>query len=103
MQCDLGRFNAALANAIENFGSEVEAGGGGGDRSALVGVDGLIAVAVVGRVSAVDVGRKWNMADAVESGEEIIGGAEGIEADGALAEFAAGENFGLQVVVLAEK
>jgi len=31
VQCDLGAFNAALMNAVEDFWSEVKAGCGGGD------------------------------------------------------------------------
>ena len=31
MKRDLGGYNSALADAVENLGSEVQAGGGGGD------------------------------------------------------------------------
>ncbi len=43
VQGDLGGFDAALADAIENFGSEMETRGGSGNRSSLARVDGLIA------------------------------------------------------------
>jgi hypothetical protein len=75
----------------------VEAGGGGGDGSALAGVDGLIAVAIGGGVGAGDVGRERDVADFFHASEEV---AHRSEADAALAEFAAGDDLGLELVVI---
>jgi hypothetical protein len=106
VQSDIDGFDAALADAVENFSCEVKAGGGGGDRSAVLGVDGLIALAIVGGIRARDVGRKRDVADAVEGGKEVVGlipPTAGLKADATLAEFGARENLGLQFVVFAEK
>lgn len=78
---DLG---AALAAGAEDFGGEVEAGGGCGDGARVLGEDGLVALAVRLGVGALDVGRQGDMADFVEEGEQI----GGVEDQGALAEFA---------------
>jgi hypothetical protein len=74
----------------------------------MLGVNRLIALAVVGRIWARDVGREWDVADAIESGEEIVTALKAalkdrLKADAALAEFRAGKNLGLQFVTLAEK
>jgi len=60
----------------------------------------------VGRIRTRDVGWERDVADAIESGEEIVHGlndALGLEADLALAEFGAGQDLGLQFVLLAEE
>jgi hypothetical protein len=69
---DFRGLDATLADAVENFLSEMEAGGGSGYRSSLLGVDGLIALAIAGRIGARDVGRKRDVANAIEGGEEIV-------------------------------
>jgi hypothetical protein len=97
---DLRGFDATVVEAGQNFRSEVEAGGGGGDGSALTGVDGLIAVAVGGGISAGDVRRKRDVADLLDPGEEVVCQSE---ADVAFAKFAAGEDLGLEFVVVAAK
>jgi hypothetical protein len=101
---DFSGLDAAVAYAVENFLSEVEAGGGSGYRSTLLGVDGLIALAIARRVGAGNVGWERDMADAIEGSEEIVRGLKGgLEADTALAELGAGEDFSLQFVFLAEE
>ena len=55
--------------------------------------DGLVAVAVVSGVVAVDVGRQRHVADAFEDGVEVWRGGE---AQGAFAELAGGEDFGFE-------
>ena len=45
-------------------GVKCKAGGGSGDRSALLRVDGLVAIAVARRIFARDVGRQRDVADA---------------------------------------
>ena len=49
MQRYLDGLDSALPDSVEDFRSEMEAGGGGGDRAVVAGVDGLV-VALVGRV-----------------------------------------------------
>ena len=75
----------------------MEAGSGSGGRASFIGEDGLIAGAVFLRVGfgfgAVDVGREWEMADAVECGVEV--GDRG-EAEGAFAEVGGGEDGGCE-------
>src|SRR5260370_41023850 len=78
----------------------MEAGGRSGYRSALLSINSLIAVAVAGRIGARYVRRKRNMADAIENPVKII---DRLEADAALAEFGAGENFGLEFSVTPEQ
>ncbi len=64
----------------------------------------MIAFAIAGRIGTRDVGREWDVADAIENAEEVfVPISGGIEADVALAEFGAGDDFGVQFVVLAEK
>lgn len=100
VESDLGGLDSAGVQRAENFRSEVQAGGGSGDRSELAGVDSLVAVAVGGRVRAGDVRGERDMSDALDGGEEILAGGE---ADAAFSEFAAGGDFGLQLVAIAEK
>lgn len=105
---DLGGFGTTLADAVEDFWSEMKAGGGSRDRSILLGVNGLVAIEVARRIGARDVGWKRDVADAVEKGEEIvfvkvIFSGKRMKADAAFAELGAGKNFGLQFVVLPEK
>jgi len=100
VQRDFGGFNAAVADAVEDLRREVKAGGGSGYRSALFGVDGLIAVAIVRGVRARDVGRQRDVADLIECGEEIVHAMSGREADAALAEFGAGQDLSLKFVAI---
>jgi len=104
MEGDFGGLDSALAEAVEGFRGEMKAGGRGGCRSALLGVDGLIAVAIAGKIRAGDVGREWDVSDAVEDREKIVCSLKGgLKADAALAEFRAGEDLGLQLILLAEE
>jgi len=100
---DFSGLDAAPADTAENLLSEMEAGGGGGYRSALLGVDGLIALAIARRVRAGNVGRERDMADAIEGGEEVVHAGSGREADVALAELGAGEDLGLKFVLVTEE
>src|SRR5437879_10136210 len=58
MQCDLYGLDSALADAVENFRSEVKAGGRGCDRSALLGIDGLVALTIARGIRTRDVRRE---------------------------------------------
>lgn len=93
---DFRGFDVAIAQAGENFSSEVKSCGRGGYGSALTSIDGLIAVAIGGGIGTRNVGRKRNVADGIEGSEEILAGRE---ADMALAEFSAGDDLGLELVV----
>jgi hypothetical protein len=68
---DLDGFDAASLELAEDFGCEVESGGGGSDGTALAGVDGLVTVAVGGTIVAGDVGGEWDMTERFERREEI--------------------------------
>jgi hypothetical protein len=100
MQCDVGRLDPALANAIEDFWSEMKSGRGGGYRTPLLRIDGLIAFAIAGRILTRDVGREGHVSDAIENGMEIV---NRLEANAAFTEFPSAENFGLQLIVFTEK
>jgi len=52
------------------------------------------------RIRPRNVGREWDVADAIENGVEIV---NRLEANMALAEGGAGENFCLQFIALAKK
>ena len=92
-------LDAAVVEAGEDLRSEVEASCGGGDRSALSGVDGLVAVAVGSRIVAGDVRRKRDVADSFYSCEKVVHRSE---TDVALAKFAAGDDLSLELVIIAE-
>jgi len=85
--------DANLPELREDLGSEVQAGGGGGGRAGFVREDGLIAVAVLDAVVAMDVWRERHVADFVEDRVEV---GRGHEAEGAFAELSGGENFGFE-------
>src|SRR5579872_3776081 len=97
---DFGGFNSAGSDPGKNFGSEVKAGGRGGDRSTLASIDGLIALAIGGGIFAGDVGREGDVSDLVDTNDTII---DGIKADAALSERAAGDDLGPEFVVVAEQ
>ena len=100
VECNLGGFDSPSTDAGENPGGEVKTGGGGGDGSALMGVDGLVAFAVSGGIFAGDVGRKRDVSDLVDAGEKIV---DGVEADAALSERSAGDDFGAERAVFSEE
>jgi len=113
VQGDIDGLDAALADAVKDFRREMEAGGRSGHGAALAGIDGLIAFAVIffavifaaifkakGRIRPRNVGREWDVADAIENGVEIV---NRLEANMALAERGAGENFRLQLIALTKK
>ncbi len=97
MQCDLGNFNPAGTYSSEDFGREVQAGGRRCYRSPRLGVDGLVALpvrrAVFTVAPAVNVGRKGDVSNALDSGKEI---GDWGESDEPLAKTAAVHNFRFQ-------
>ena len=108
VQGDIDGLDAALADAVEDFRCEMEAGGRSGYGAPVAGIDGLIAFAVIfavifaamGRIRPRNVRREWDVADAIENGVEIV---NRLEANMALAERGAGENFRLQFIALPKK
>lgn len=97
---DLGGFYATVVEAGQNLRREVKTGGGCGDGSALAGVYGLIAVAIGAGIGAGDVGRKRDVADCFHASEEVVHRGE---TDVALAKLAAGDDLGLELVLIAEE
>jgi hypothetical protein len=51
----------------------------------------LVALTIAGRIRASDIRRERDVADAIESGEEVVGR---LKADAALAEFSARQDLG---------
>src|SRR5258708_16632204 len=72
MQRDVGGLDASLADAIDDFWGEMKAGGGGSHRAALPSVDGLIALAIAGRIRTGDLGGEGDVDDGVENGVGIV-------------------------------
>jgi len=97
---NLSGFDAAGADAVEYFRRKVKPCGRSGHGTTFASVDGLIAVAVGGRIGAGNVGRERDVADAFHASEEILCRRE---ADVALAEFAASDDPGLKFIVIAEE
>jgi hypothetical protein len=96
MEGDKRLFGAGLAAAGQDFGGEVESGGRRGDGTVLAGIDGLVAIAVGGRIGALDVGREGDVAEALEGGIEI---RVAVKPDGALAELAPGNNLAFEALI----
>ena len=86
-------LDAVLLEFREDFGGKVEAGSGGCGASDFVGEDGLVAVAILRAVVAVDVGGERHVAYFVEDGVEVWGWGE---AQGAFAEVGSSQNFGFE-------
>ena len=97
VQGDLGDFNSASANLVQDFRREVQSGGRRGHRSChgprRLGVDGLVAIAVGCPVVAVDIRGKGHVSDALDAGKEI---RDGSESDAAFPKTAALGDLGLQ-------
>ena len=53
VQSNLDGFDSALADAVEDFSREMKAGSRRGHRSALLGINGLIALAIGQRIRRV--------------------------------------------------
>ena len=66
MQGYFGAADAVCLQLVQQFGSEVQAGGGGGNGALMLGVNGLVAF-VVGCVGcALDIGRQRQAAGLFE-------------------------------------
>src|ERR1700722_5339085 len=75
---------ASGANLLQDLRCEMQASGGCGYGTALLGKDGLIAFPVGCLVMAPDVWRQRNMSQKLQAGEKIINGGK---TEQALAEF----------------
>src|SRR5271165_3246795 len=95
LQRDLGSFDSALANAVEDLGRKVQARGRSSDRTAWLGVNGLILLAIGRRVGAVDVRRQRDVPNPLQHAEEIV---NRMETEMALAERAAPDDLGREIV-----
>ena len=71
----------------------MQAGGGRRYRSPLLGEDGLVSLAISVRVIAMNIGREWHMANAIEDGEEIVDRGE---LEQPIAELSALKDFGFE-------
>ena len=93
---DVRLFGAGCAAAVQHLRREVKPGGRRRDGASFAGEDGLVALAVGGRIGALDVGRQGHVADALEGGVEI---PIAVKADGAFAEFRARDDLAFQPFV----
>src|SRR4051812_38875730 len=91
VQRDLRDLNAAFFDLRQDLRREVQAGGRSGDRAALARVDGLVTVAIEGRILAGDVRWKRHVTELLDLGKKV---GNGIKAERPLAEFAAADDFG---------
>jgi hypothetical protein len=109
VQSDLRGLDFVLTDALKDFRSEVKSGSGRGDRPTLLRINSLIALSITEGIRPGDVGRERDVADAIEHGEELVdasiinGSTDGLKADAAFSELAAGQDLSLQFVALAEK
>ena len=88
--------DALFSQTVKHFWSEVEAGGGGGHGAVVLGIDGLVALLVVGVGGAFDVGWERNFAVVLQpfgEGNGVVIPAEG-HLEGAFNVFAFGGGHG---------
>src|SRR5437868_2358897 len=71
MQRNLGRFNASLAEAPEDFSCEMQSRSRRCHRATLAGIDRLIALAIGRAVEAVNIRRQRHVTDALDSSKKI--------------------------------
>src|SRR5947209_10083909 len=93
MQGDFRDIDAVLADAGENFRSEMQAGSRGGHTVLLLRIDSLIAFAIFGAVGAADIGRQRHMSDALHHSKEVI---YRVEPQCPLTKFATSGDFSLE-------
>src|SRR6266568_5912868 len=100
VQCNFCSFDAAVFHPPEDLRGEVQTGGGCGHRTALPGIDRLIAFAIAGTILAGNIGRQRHVAETIDGAKEIRGWSE---TDPALAEASPRQHFGLKFVIIPEK
>ena len=89
VQCDFGDLDAPFADSSKNLGREVQTRRGGGDRSTLFRVHGLVAFMVARSIFPVDIRRQGHVADLLHKIEESF---ERRKANVSLAERAASDH-----------
>src|SRR5208282_462985 len=98
VQRDLGNFNPACTNLLQDLRREMQAGGWrchrSCGRSRRLGIHRLVTVAVRWPVVAVDIRRKRHVSNALDAGKEI---GDRSEANAALAKTAATDDFGFDL------
>src|SRR5271157_1118035 len=95
VQRDLGSFDSALANAVQDVRREVQTRSRRGDRTQWLGVNGLILLPVGRRIRAIDVRRQRDVPNPFQHAEEIV---NRIEAEMTLAKRAASDDLGREIV-----
>ena len=100
VQRDLGNFDPPRSDAIQDLGSEMQAGGRRGHGTTLSRVNRLVAVPVGSPILTPDVGRQRDMPEPIKSGEKVFGR---FKADAPFAESSASDYFRLQSVGIAEE
>src|SRR5580704_19711093 len=86
-------LDIVLLQLSEDFGREVKAGSRGGGRAWFVREDGLVAVAVVGPVVAMNIGRQRHVAYFVEDSVEVLCR---IETKSAFSELSSSDDLGFE-------
>ncbi|MCY1430792.1 hypothetical protein D9M71_467470 [compost metagenome] len=76
VQGDERGFHALRADRLEQRLVEVQPGGGCGHRAGALGVDRLVALAVVRFVRTIDVGRQRHVADPLQQRQHFLGEAQ---------------------------
>src|SRR5215472_9867471 len=96
VQGDLGDFNPALADSGEDFRGEVQTRSGSGNAASLFrsGIDGLVALAVLGPVWPRDVRGQRHMSQFFDRSKKV---RYRIKAQGAFAKISAACDFGNQL------
>ena len=95
VESDVRGLDVAPAEFFEYFRGEMETRSRGGDGPGMLGEDGLVLAAILGSIVAMDVRRQRNVSEALQPSQEI---GDIFEANGAFAEFAVFDDFGLQFV-----
>src|SRR5947208_7129752 len=100
MQGDFGSVTPSLPDAVENFWSEMEARRRRRDRSTLAGINSLIAFLVSLAVIAMNVRRKWNVAQAFQAPAKVL---HRFEADSPFSITAARDHLRLKFMIAKEQ
>ena len=72
MECQVGDEHTSGPDPLKNFSSEMQPGGGCGDRATLTRKDGLVTLAIQRLVLTANVGGQRDMPQKLQPGEEIV-------------------------------
>src|SRR5581483_6896164 len=100
MQSDLGSCDSPLPDSVQYLGCKVQAGRGRCYSSAFATVNRLVSLMVARAIWPVNVGGQWHVADLFHHPPEI---RQGTKTDGPLTEASAGQDLGLEFLLLVEK